>query len=337
MVFNPSTSAAGTTERVLSLLSLLQSRPVWTGPELAERLGVTTRSIRRDVDRLRNLGYPVRAGQGVGGGYQLGAGKALPPLLLDDTEAVAIAVSLRLAAGSSGSMNEAALRTLAKLDQVLPARLRGQVRGVHQTTMTLDHDQDQVDLDLLLILARACWATERVRFDYTAASGRTTERRVEPYRVVKAGRHWYLLGFDLDRDDWRTLRLDRMTEVTSTGWRFTARSAPDPAEFVRNAIAVAPYAFTARCLIQAPAGEVTALVPGAAVVVEPIDDASCLLVSGGDDLGLMAWHLARLPFTIDPLDPPELRQAMRDLSERLAQIAGRPDVGADPGAGSVPG
>ena len=166
---------AETTERVLHLLGLLQQRPVWTGPELAERLGVTTRSIRRDVERLRSLGYPVNAAQGVGGGYQLGRGKGLPPLLLDDAEAVAVAVSLRLAAGGTVSgASEAALRTLAKLDQVMPPRLRSEVRALHEATQTLDQGQATVDGDVLLRLARAVRDTVRVRFDYEARDGPTT-------------------------------------------------------------------------------------------------------------------------------------------------------------------
>src|SRR3954462_6362199 len=174
-----------TTERVLHLLGLLQQRPVWTGPELAERLGVTTRSIRRDVERLRNLGYPVQATQGIGGGYQLGRGRELPPLLLDDAEAVAVAVSLRMAAGGTVSgASEAALRTLAKLDQVMPPRLRSEVRAIHQATQTLDSGQATVDGDTLLQLAKAVRDTVRVRFDYEARDGPPTSRTAEPVGLV---------------------------------------------------------------------------------------------------------------------------------------------------------
>jgi predicted DNA-binding transcriptional regulator YafY len=314
-----------TTQRVLSLLSLLQSRPVWTGPELAERLDVTTRSIRRDVQRLRDLGYPVLAAQGVGGGYQLGAGRALPPLLLDDEEAVAIAVSLRLGTAAtlrpgSGDMNEVALRTLAKLDQVLPARLRNQVRAVHASTASLERATDEIGLDQLLVLARACWATERVRFGYLASDGASTRRRVEPYRVVSAARHWYLMGYDLDREDWRTFRLDRMAELASTGSRFRPRPAPDPVEYVRAAIAVGPYRFTARAVVHAPYAELVAQVPPAAATIERLDGSRCLLVAGGEDLELMAWHLARLPYQIEVLEPAELREAAGVLARRLTAI-----------------
>ena len=183
--------ADGTTERVLRLLALLQRRPVWTGPELATELGVTDRCVRRDVGRLRALGYPVNAAPGAGGGYQLGAGLALPPLLLDDDEAIATAVSLRLAAGGTvAGASEAALRTLTKLDQVMPPRLRAEVRALHDATETLQGGVAEVDGDVLMTLARACRDTVRVRFRYAARKGDPAERSVEPVRRTgPSGRH----------------------------------------------------------------------------------------------------------------------------------------------------
>src|SRR3954452_6172476 len=244
---------AETTERVLSLLGLLQQRPVWTGPELAERLGVTTRSVRRDVERLRGLGYPVLATQGVGGGYQLGRGKALPPLLLDDAEAVAVAVSLRMAAGGTVSgASEAALRTLAKLDQVMPPRLRAEVRAIHEATQTLDQAQPTVDGEVLLRLAKAVRDTVRVRFDYESRDGTPSSRTIEPVGLVAAGRRWYLMAFDVDRDDWRTFRLDRMRAVAATTWRFRAREHEDPASYVQRSVASSGYRIRARVLVHAP-------------------------------------------------------------------------------------
>ena len=219
---------AETTERVLHLLGLLQQRPVWTGPELAERLGVTTRSIRRDVERLRALGYPVHATQGIGGGYQLGRGRGLPPLLLDNAEAVAVAVSLRMAAGGTVSgASEAALRTLAKLDQVMPPKLRSEVRAIHAATQTLDSGMTTVDGDALLQLARAVRDTVRVRFAYESREQTRSARTVEPVGLVATGRRWYLMAYDVDRDDWRTFRLDRMTRVAPTTWRFREREHED--------------------------------------------------------------------------------------------------------------
>jgi predicted DNA-binding transcriptional regulator YafY len=310
---------ADTTGRALRLLSLLQSRPVWTGPQLSERLGVTTRSIRRDVHRLRELGYPVRATQGAAGGYQLGAGRALPPLLLDDDEAVAVAVCLRLAAGGTvEGLGEAAVRTLAKLDQVLPARLRGKVRAVHDATVTLDVQGERVDSDILLTLARACRETERVTFSYAAATGAPSERRIEPHRLVATGRRWYLVAYDLDRSDWRTFRLDRVTAATSTGWRFRPREAPDAAAFVQRSVSQSPYAHVARVRVRAPASAVSRLVSPTTGVVEPVDEDSCLLVAGGNEVDWMALHLARLPWPIQVLEPPELITAMRDLATRLS-------------------
>src|SRR3954467_9709305 len=248
---------AETTERVLSLLGLLQQRPVWAGPELAERLGVTPRSIRRDVERLRVLGYPVQATQGVGGGYQLGRGRGLPPLLLDDSEAVAVAVSLRMAAGGTVSgASEAALRTLAKLDQVMPPRLRSEVRAIHQATQTLDSGQATVDGDALLRVARAVRDTVRIRFDYESRDKTPSSRTVEPVGLVATGRRWYLMAYDVDRDDWRSFRLDRMTSVEPTTWRFAAREHDDPASYVQRSVASAAYRFQARILVRAPLAEV---------------------------------------------------------------------------------
>ena len=244
-----------TTSRVLQLLGLLQSRRVWTGEELADRLGVTTRSVRRDVERLRDLGYPVHASKGHGGGYQLGAGAALPPLLLDPDEAVAMAVCLRLAAGGSvAGVGESALRALSKLDQVMPSRLRSQVSAVHDATVTLtpNSSDSPVEPDVLMTLARACRDREHVTASYVDRSGAGTERRLEPYQLVTTGRRWYLLAYDRDRQDWRSLRLDRMGDVRALGSTFVARDAPDAAAFVRRSISASPYRYVARVRYFAP-------------------------------------------------------------------------------------
>lgn len=311
-----------TTERVLRLLGLLQQRPVWTGPELAERLGVTTRSIRRDVERLRELGYPVNATQGVGGGYRLGAGRALPPLLLDDDEAIATAVSLRLAAGGTvAGASEAAVRTLAKLDQVLPTRLRAEVRALHDAIVTLEGGRVEVDADALLVLARATRDAVRVSFGYAGRGGEPGPRRVEPYGLVATGRRWYLLAWDLDREDWRSFRLDRMSEVTASTWRFTRREHPDPAAYVQRAVTVAPYRHRARVRVLAPADEVRRVTTATSVTIEEVDDHSCLLLSGADSLYVLSLHLGMLPWDFEVLDPPELREAVAELAGRLARAA----------------
>ncbi|MFC4783713.1 helix-turn-helix transcriptional regulator [Nocardioides sp. MAHUQ-72] len=315
-------SETGTTERVLQLLALLQQRPVWTGTELAERLGVTTRSIRRDVERLRALGYPVNATQGSGGGYRLGAGKALPPLLLDDEEAIATAVSLRLAAGGTvAGASEAAVRTLAKLDQVLPARLRAEVRALHDAIVTLEGSRIEVDADALLTLARATRDTVRVEFTYVALGAEPGARRVEPYQLVATGRRWYLMAFDLDRDDWRSFRLDRMSEVRPTTWRFARRDHPDPASYVQRSVTVSAYPHRARVRIHAPVEEVRAVTTPASVTLEPIDEQSCLLLSGAGSLHALALHLGLLGWDFDVLDPPELRDAVAVLAERFTRAS----------------
>jgi predicted DNA-binding transcriptional regulator YafY len=308
---------ADTTERVLHLLGLLQQRPVWTGPELAERLGVTTRSIRRDVERLRGLGYPVQAEQGVGGGYQLGRGKGLPPLLLDDAEAVAVAVSLRMAAGGTVSgASEAALRTLAKLDQVMPPRLRGEVRAIHEATQTLDQGQVTVDGEALLVLARACRDTVRVRFGYEARDGAPSARTVEPVGLVATGRRWYLMAWDVDREAWRTFRLDRMTAVEATTWRFKPREHEDPASYVQRSVTRAAYRFDARVLVHAPLADVADRTSVRAVTLTAVDDRTTLLEVGAETLYGLAFHLAWLGVEFDVQEPAELREA-------LAQMGGR--------------
>jgi len=314
---------AETTERVLRLLGLLQQRPVWTGPELAERLGVTTRSIRRDVERLRALGYPVHATQGAGGGYQLGRGRGLPPLLLDDAEAVAVAVSLRMAAGGTVSgASEAALRTLAKLDQVMPPKLRSEVRALHAATQTLDAGLPTVDGDALLHLARAVRDTVRVRFDYESRDQTPSTRTVEPAGLVATGRRWYLMAYDVDRDDWRTFRLDRMTRVAPTTWRFREREHEDPAAYVQRAVASAAYRFQARIVVHAPTVEVAERTSVRSVVLTAIDDHTTLLEAGAETLYGLAFHLSFLGWEFEVQEPAELRTALAEMGGRAIRAAG---------------
>ena len=317
-----------TTERVLKLLGLFQQRPVWTGPELAERLGVTDRSVRRDVERLRALGYPVNATQGVGGGYQLGAGMALPPLLLDDEEAIATVVSLRLAAGGTvAGASEAAVRTLAKLDQVLPARLRAEVRALHDAITTLEGGRVEVDADALLVLARAARDHHRVELSYAAVDRHPAVRRVEPYQLVATGRRWYLLAFDLERDDWRTFRLDRMSDVRAMTFSFAPRKAPDAAAYVQRSVTVSPYQHEARVLVHAPADVVRERIPPTVGTVEAVAHGSCRVVAGGNSLEALVWHFGNLghAFTIE--SPAELREAAAAFGARVlaaADLGGRP-------------
>lgn len=316
---------AQTTSRVLQLLGLLQSRRVWTGPELAERLGVTTRSVRRDVERLRDLGYPVHASAGHGGGYQLGAGAALPPLLLDSDEAVAMAVCLRLAAGGSvAGVGEAALRALSKLDQVMPARLRAQVGALRGATVTLTPTSETpVDPDTLMTLARACRDREHVDAEYVDRGGVGSSRRLEPYQLVTTGRRWYLLAYDRDREDWRSLRLDRMSAVRARGTTFIARDAPDAADYVSRAISVAPYRFTATVRYHAPK-EIVAqhFSPASLTITEDGPDA-CVVHTGADDPQRIVLYLAMPGIAFEVLGDPEVAEAAAASAALLAAAVRR--------------
>lgn len=325
-------SVEATTERVLRLLALLQRRPSWTATEIATELGVTDRTVRRDMERLRALGYPVHATAGVGGGYQLGAGTRLPPLLLDDEEAIATAVSLRLASGGTvAGAGEAALRALTKLDQVMPPRLRAEVRAVRGATETLVGPGVEIDAELLVTLARACRDTVRVRFRYAGRGGGEPERTVEPVRMVATSRRWYLMAWDIDRDDWRTFRLDRMREVVATGWRFRAREHPDPVAYVQRSMTEAPYRYVARVRVHARSDQVRELVPPQIARVVDDRDGWCVLIAGGDELDWLVVHVARLGFPAEIVEPRELRDAASRLAGRLTAMAGS-DPTHGPGA-----
>ncbi|RNI25289.1 helix-turn-helix transcriptional regulator [Flexivirga caeni] len=320
---------ATTTARLLQLLGLLQAQAVWSGDELADRLGVTPRSVRRDVDRLRELGYPVQSSRGLGGGYQLGAGRALPPLLLDQDEAVAVAVCLRLAAGGTvAGVGEAALRTLAKLDQVMPAAIRAHVAAVQEATVTVEYQAATVDSDALLVLARAIRERHQGRFDYTAKDGAATSRRVEPYRLIATGRRWYLMAFDLDRDDWRSFRLDRMSEVRASTFGFTPRPAPDAETFIRRSVS-SGWEYEATVRVRCAIDEVRDRVGGWGTLTA-VDDAHCELRVGAHDLDMLAWWLLRLPADFEVLDNEELVAAYRRLAVRAGRIA---DGGGEADAG----
>lgn len=304
-----------TTERVLTLLGLLQQRQVWTGPELADRLGITPRTVRRDVERLRTLGYLVHASQGVGGGYQLGQGQDLPPLLLDDEEAIATALSLLAGAGDAIA-GDAALRALTKLDRVLPARLREEVRALSGSVESFGGGRTPVDSDVLMTLARACRDQVEAGFDYPSG-GEVRRRRVEPYRLVASDRRWYLFAYDLDRDDWRSFRVDRMTEVSARTWRFSPRPAPEAAPYVQESVSTRVYTHQARFLVHAPADTVRAQIPASAAVVRPRGDALSEVVSGAGSLDFVLMHVLLLGHDFEVVDPPELGSRCRVLAERL--------------------
>jgi predicted DNA-binding transcriptional regulator YafY len=311
----------GTTERVLTLLGLLQQRQVWTGTELADRLGVTPRTVRRDVERLRTLGYQVHASQGVGGGYQLGHGQDLPPLLLDDEEAIATAVSLLAGAGGAvAGAGDAAVRALTKLDRVLPTRLRHEVRALSGSVETFGGGRTSVDPEVLMILARACRDQVELGFDYPSGGG-VRRRRVEPYRLVASDRRWYLFAYDLERDDWRSFRVDRVTAAATRSWHFRPRQAPDAAAYVQESVASRVYRQQARFLVHASAETVRAQIPASAAVVRPEGAHRCEVLSGGGSLDFVLMHVVLLGHTFEVLDPPELTDRCRALANRLLAAA----------------
>ena len=316
-------------ERLLKLLSLLQARPGWTGQELAERLGVTGRTVRNDVERLRHLGYPVQASPGVGGGYRLGAGAALPPLLLDDEEAVAVAVGLgTAAAGPVAGIEETSLRALVKLEQVLPSRLRHRVNALHTAMATVPGGGPTVDPGVLSAIAAAIRDRQRLRFDYRHHDGADSVRDVEPHRVVSWGRRWYLVAWDADRRDWRTFRVDRVRPRLPTGPRFVPRRVPggDVAAYVEKAVGQATWSYRARVLLHLPAQALAGRLP-AAVAVEPVDERACIATVGADDPSLLALYLGLLDADFDVIDAPELAEELRRLARRYTQAAGGPAAG----------
>jgi predicted DNA-binding transcriptional regulator YafY len=307
-----------TSARLLRLLSMLQTRREWTGPELAERLDVTVRTLRRDVARLRGLGYPVRATPGVAGGYQLAAGSTLPPLLLDDEEAVAVVLSLRTATSHTVTgIAETSLRALSKLERILPARLRQRTAALRLATVPLAGQAPTVDPDTLTVIAEACQDQQCVTFGYRGRDGAASVRTVQPHRLVHTGRRWYLVARDETRDDWRTFRVDRIDDPRSTGVRFTPRDPPDAAAFVSDSVAAAPYRFRARILIHAPADVVAERFPPTTGIVETVDQRSCLLTTGADTVTLIALHLALLGHDFTALEPTELVEELRVLADRL--------------------
>jgi predicted DNA-binding transcriptional regulator YafY len=309
----------GTSARLLRLLSLLQTRRDWTGTELANRLGVTARTIRNDVDRLRMLGYPVDARPSVAGGYRLGASANLPPLLLDDDEAVAVAVGLRTAAsGSIVGIEETSLRALTKLQQVLPSRLRHRANAFQSSILMMPSDGPKVDPDRLTVIACACRDHERLRFDYLTHSGAAGLRSVEPYRMVNDRRRWYLVAWDLDRDDWRTFRVDRIEPRTPTGPRFTPRPLPPDREIagqVARGIGEATWRYRARVIVHAPAAFVRSRLP-IGMEVQSLGEDRCAFEPGSDHSEMLSLYLGMLDADFTIVDSPELVDALRGLARR---------------------
>jgi predicted DNA-binding transcriptional regulator YafY len=319
---------ANTSSRTLRLLSLLQTHRYWPGAELAERLGVSVRTLRRDIDRLRDLGYPVEANRGVDGGYQLAPGAALPPLVLDDEEAVALAVGLQTAAqGSVAGIAESSVRALAKVVQVMPPRLRRRVDALRAMTVPAAWKGPTIDVDpdVLITLAQACRDAERLEFGYTAASGEETSRLVEPLRLVALGSRWYLVAYDLTRHDWRSFRVDRIEEARRTGARFRPRELPaaDAAAFVRAGMDRVPTGWSVEVLIDAPVTRVRAHV-GRWGTTEAAADGRCLLRMQADSLDWPAMVLGGLGADFEVVTPPELLDLVGEWARTFERATRRP-------------
>ncbi|SFQ42420.1 Predicted DNA-binding transcriptional regulator YafY, contains an HTH and WYL domains [Amycolatopsis arida] len=323
-----------TSARLLRLLTLLQVRPHWATADLADRLGVAPRTVRRDVGRLRQLGYPVHATPGVAGGYRLGSGARLPPLLLDDAEAVAVAVALRAAAGGTvAGIEEPCLSALTKLEQVLPTRLRHRVATVPAYTVTTPPGGPRADPDVLATLAAACRDSVRLRVDYRTHDGRADLRTVEPHRLVHTGRRWYLVAWDVDRADWRTFRVDRLRPRTPAGPRVPPREPPtDAATLVTRGVADALWRYRARVRVHAPATAVADRVPPTWPVIAG-DGTSCVLDAGADDPRRLAVYLAALDAEVEvPADAPELAAELRALALRCHRAANQTSAANQTGA-----
>ena len=314
-----------TSERLLRVLTLLESRREWSGADLAERLEVSTRTIRNDMVRLRSLGYPVGAAPGVAGGYKLGAGAALPPLLLDDDEAVAVAVALQSSAGGGvAGIEETSVRALVKLEQVLPSRLRRRVNALQAYTVPVAMSGPTVEPHLLSHIAAACRDDEVLRIDYRKHDGTESTRSVEPYRMVHVGRRWYLVAWDRDRRAWRTFRVDRLQVRSPNGPRFTPREPPaeDIGDYVMRNVRSMPMTYEVKVLVHAAAVVLTERVPRG-VVVEPVDDETCVVYAKANTIETLTLYLGMMDVDFTVTEPPELVDRLRKVSERFLSAVSR--------------
>ncbi|MGH4030886.1 helix-turn-helix transcriptional regulator [Actinomycetota bacterium Odt1-20B] len=324
-----------TSARLLRLLSLLQAHREWSGADLADRLGVTPRTVRRDVDRLRELGYPVNASPGTGGGYQLGAGAELPPLLLDDEEAVAVAVGLRAAAGQGvEGIGETSVRALAKLEQVLPSRLRRRVGALNAFTVPMFRTPGPaaVDPGVLTELAAVCRDSERLRFDYRDHNGSSSRRLVEPHRLVCTEYRWYLVAWDVDRADWRTFRADRITPKPPHGPRVAPRTPPaeDLAAYVSRGVSTHAYATQAVVRLHVPLAEAARRISPSGGTLEPETEETCLLRTGAASLDVMVFHVMFMGFEFEIVEPAELTDRVRSARDLLSRALERTERAAPP-------
>jgi predicted DNA-binding transcriptional regulator YafY len=309
-----------TSTRLLRLLSLLQSRRHWSGRALSERLEIDQRTVRRDVDRLRELGYPVQAFSGHGGGYQLGAGSSVPPVLLSDDEAVAVAVALRAAAGSVAKMEETSIGLLAKLDQVLPARLRKRASALHSVTITLPGSDSAPAVDVLTRIAACCRDSLRLKLSYKDRAGKATARNLEPLRLAHTGRRWYLVAWDLDREDWRTFRVDRVQQVSSIGLPFVPRKFPgDIVAYVSRSIMHTAYTHRMKLRIKGTLELLTKQVPAWCGQLETLDEEHCSLSLGADSMDMLVTMLVMTGVEFEVIESRELLPELRKVAERLTR------------------
>lgn len=308
------------TTRLLRLLGLLQQRPDWSSEDLADHLGVTSRTIRRDVTRLRELGYAVDAAPGPDGGYHLRAGSALPPLVLSDDEAVVLVVGLRVAAlsGVSGS-SQSAVSALTKLEGLLPPRLRARVSALGDDVISLTPPEEAgTDPEVLATLALACRRQEHVSLGYVDARGRSSRRDVGPYRVVHADRRWYLVASDLRREVWRTFRIDRITDATPLGGRVRFVDPPDAAALVAESVTTSVYRWHATIRLHLPLRDARRMVrPTTGQLTEGSDTVTVLRI-GANDLAWLARFLVGLDCDLEVVEPSELVEAFRELGRKLS-------------------
>ena len=312
--------------RLLRVLSLLQTRSHWAGPELAERLQVNPRTLRRDIDRLRQLGYPIHASSGVAGGYAFRAGQSLPPLLLDDEEALAVAIALQIAAaGTVSGVEESSLRALVKLEQVMPTRLRRRTHALRSAIVPMQRMGPTIDAGVLATLASACRDQLEVGFHYRDMRGQATVRTVQPQGLVHTGNHWYLVAWDPARDDWRTFRIDRVQGTPRTGAHFAPRPPPagDLRAYVTGAMAGGHQGDQARVVLHRPREVMLRNIPPSAATLEAIDSERCLMRCGAGQLDSLVYWLMALDVEFDVLEPPALKERLRRASERVARSLAR--------------
>lgn len=332
-------TSTSTTSRLLLLLSLLQSRRDWPGLLLADRLEISHRTVRRDVDRLREMGYSIQSTKGPDGGYRLDAGAELPPLLFDDEQVIALAVALQAATAVGAGVEEAAVRALATVRQVMPSRIRHRIDALQFSTLSdpARATAEPVTPQLLVALSTAVRAREVLRFDYAGAGGtpQTPPRRAEPHHLVTANGRWYLVAWDLDRDDWRIFRVDRITPRTATGPRFLPRELPVAsvhefvaATFAGRAVSADagggargsdPWPCMGTVILNLPAADVAPFAAGG--TVEPLGADRSELRSGSWSWVALAASLGRFDTAIEVVEPPELVDAFGEIARRYAQTA----------------